>query len=56
MLDIGELCRVFAVFAAESFYVNNLHSFFLHGFLEIFLGGHMLFIIVGIENGSGLIA
>ena len=55
-LDIGELGGEFVIFAAEGFHVNYLYPFVFHGFLEIFLGCHVLFIVVGIHDGGGFIA
>ena len=55
-LDIGELGGVFRVFGAKGFHIYHLNAQFLHGFLEIFLSRHMLFIVVSIEEGCRFVA
>ena len=56
MLDIRQLCGVLAVLAAEGLDIDDLHAFLFHRLLEIFLRGHTLLIVMGIEDRCGLVA
>ena len=56
MLDIRQLRGVLAVLAAEGLDIDDLHALLFHRLLEIFLRGHMLLIVMGIEDCCGLVA